>query len=200
MAALSSIITECRNELIDTGGSPRWTDAEFIEWTNAFFRELAKLAPTEVTARVTLTLAQGAYQTLPDQYEDLVELTSNAAGESIREVDYQSLKASLTWANTIADADGPKEFARISGSEYAVYPAIDAGGASVTAVVIDPPSVSGTGDTVPVTDGLLPALVHYMIYRARSKDAEDTIMLSRSQDAYQKFRQLIGGTGGSEAA
>ena len=200
MTALSTIITECRNELIDTGGSPRWTNAEFIEWANAFFRELAKLAPDEVSARVTLTLAQGAFQTLPNQYDALVELTTNAAGESIREVDYQSLKASLTWSNTVADADGPKEFARISGVEYAVYPAVDAGGASVTAVVIAPPSVTSVGDTIPVPDSLFPALVHYMIYRARSKDAEDTIMLSRAQDAYQKFRLLIGGTGGSETA
>lgn len=200
MTALSTLITECRNELIDTGGSPRWTNAEFIEYANAFGRELTRLAPDEVTARVTLALAAGAYQTLPDSYEALVELTENAAGEAIREVDYRSLKASITFANTEADADGPTEFARIRGSEYAVYPAVPGGGANVTAMVIDPPVFTTVNDVIPFSDGMLPAMTYYMVYRARSKDAEDTVMLARAQDAYQKFRLLIGGGSEPEAA
>lgn len=197
MAALSSVITECRNELIDTGGSPRWTDAEFIEYANAFFRELARLAPGEVSSSVTLNLAAGAYQTLPDTYDGLVDISANAAGVAVREVDYQSLKASLTFAATTGE---PTEFARVHGDVYAVYPAVAGGGTTVTAVVVDPPSVTVVGDTVPVSDGLLPAMVQFMVYRARSKDAEDTVMLSRAQDAYTKYRQLIGGSDGSAAA
>ena len=193
MTALSTLITECRNELIDTGGSPRWTNAEFIEYANAFGRELAKLAPSEVSARVTLSLAAGAYQTLPDAYDELVELTSNAAGEAMREVDYRSLKASITFANTEADADGPKEYAKINGAEFAVYPAVPGAGANVTAIVIDPPAFTTVNDALPFSDAILPAMVHYMVYRARMKDAEDAIMLARGQEAYQKFRLLIGG-------
>ncbi len=199
MPTLQTVITEARNELIDTG-AVRWTNAEFIEWANSFFRELATLAPDEVTARVTLSLAAGAFQTLPDQYAGLVELTTNSAGVSMREVDYSALKASLTWSTEEADSEGPVEWARIAGYEYAVYPAVPGGGASVTAIVVDPPTVSAVGDTVPVSDAMLAPMTHYLIYRARSKDAEDTIMLARAADAYTKFRQLIGGAGGSAAA
>lgn len=200
MPALSVVITDCRNELIDTGGTPRWTDAEFLSWANAFFRELASLAPDYVSARVTLSLAAGAYQSLPAQYTDLIELISNAAGESIREVSYAALKASISWGNTDADADGPKEYARVSSGEFAVYPAAPSGGATVTALVIEAPTIAAVGDSVPGTPDLLPALYQYMIYRARSKDAEDTVMMARGQESYQKFRQLIGGASGSPAA
>jgi len=200
MAALSTLITECRNELIDTGGTPRWTDSEFIEYANAFFRELAQLAPDEVSARVTLTLAVGAFQTLPDAYTSLVELTTNSAGVSMREVDYRTLKATLTFSTENADSEGPVEWARITTSEYVVYPAVPGGGANVTAIVVDPPAVTGTGDTIPVADSLFPAMQQYMIYRARSKDAEDTIMRARATEAYAKFRGLIGGANEPAAA
>lgn len=199
MAVLSTLITECRNELIDTGGV-RWTNAEFIEYANAFFKELGKLAPSEVTARVTLALAAGAFQTLPDAYDALVELTTNSVGTSMREVDYPSLKAALTWSTETATSAGPLEWARIAGAEFAVYPAVASGGANVTAIVIDPPAVTAVGDTVALSDATLAAMVQYMVYRARSKDAEDTIMLARAQDAYTKFRQLLGGDSGSAAA
>jgi len=200
MPALSTVITDCRSELIDTGGSPRWTDAEFLTYANAFFRELASLAPAAVTSRVTLALAAGAYQSLPDAYVDLVELSSNAGGTSMREVSYAALKASLSWGNVEADADGPLEYARVTGSEFAVYPVVPGGGANVTAFVVYPPTISTVNDAVPASPDLLPALYQYMIYRARSKDAEDTIMMARGQEAYQKFRTLIGGDGGSPAA
>lgn len=201
MTALSTLITECRNELIDTGGSPRWTNAEFIEYANGFFRELARLAPDELSTTVTLSLAAGSMQTLPDAYDALVDIVTNAGGAPVREIDYRALKAYSAYPTTEADADGPYEFARVTGGQFAVYPAVPGGGASVTAIVVDPPVVTTVNDQIAIGDALLPAMVQYMLYRARMKDAEDTVMASRAAAAYQQFRALIGGgTSESDAA
>lgn len=195
--ALSTLITECRNELIDTGGSPRWTNAEFLEYANACMREIARLKPEEVSTLASLSLADGAYQTLPNTYDALIELVSNADGVTIREVEYAALKSSLTFAQTTGE---PREFARMSANQFAVYPAVTGGGTTVTALVVDPPSYTTVNDNLDLSDAALQAVVHYMIYRARSKDAEDTVMAARAIDAYNKFRMLLGGDGGTNSA
>lgn len=196
MALISDLITSCRLELIDTGGSPRWTDAEFLGYYNQFLQEVPTLAPDRVAQPQNLNFVAGAKQTLPSTIRALVSIIRNSNGAACTAFDLDILQRfDPSWV------EGPTSATVV---QYAYDPAVPrtvyvnpplAGAVVVESIVVPVlTAAAAVGEEVAIADDVIPAAKNYMMYRACFKDAEDTTMASKADHYYSRMTQLLGGT------
>lgn len=196
MALISDLITRCRLELIDTGVSPRWTDAEFLGYYNQFLEEVPTLAPDRVSQPQNLNFVAGAKQTLPASIRLLISIIRNVGGAACTPFDLEILQRyDPSWVESPTST---------TVQQYAYDPAVPktvyvnpplAGAATVEAIVVPVlTAAAAVGDAVALGNDVIPAAVNYMLYRACFKDAEDTAMSAKADHYYSRMTQLLGGS------
>jgi hypothetical protein len=204
-----SIVKEVQEQLQDLEGI-RWGAPELVAHLNDGQREIATVRPDLYATMMALPLSVGARQTLPAQCIDLIEIIRNTDGPAVQETDrkildllnpswYTKLGAALA-VNYCYDIRDPYVF-------Y-VYPPVLAGASvdAVCSVMPDEVALPGglaygavTGN-ISGKDTCKNPLIHFVLFRAFSKDAEFGGNVSLSAAHYQMFMSLLSTDSGAKQA
>lgn len=174
-----TIIDRVRTQLIDTGSSQRWTDAELVKWLSDGQRAAVAISPGCSSDTVTISLIAGTKQYIPDDGHMLLTIIRNVSstgspGRAVRiasrelldaqNPDWHSSSQTIIVQNYIFDPQQPKEF-------Y-VYPPNNGSGKLDIMYSILPPELTGLTDTIDIQEVYQTALVDYVLYRANQKDSD----------------------------
>lgn len=207
MATVQTLITEVRRVIHDETATFRWSDAELIDYVNAGLRQTVILvadANTIETIEDTLT-SRVARQSLPAGGIQFIKASRNYADGGttpqgvLRFVEKDALDTfEPTWEYVSAKADGANYFEHYchdsrESTIYYLYPAPAADNKRVAVVYSAiPTAVTVVGDTVPMADNYLNALIQYVIYRALTKEARETLPDAFRQDLWQNYLTALG--------
>lgn len=157
----------------------RWTKPELIEWINDCAGSIINRRPAAFGIATNLTLIAGTKQELTAEMVQLLDLVRNvkaggAPGRPIGLVDrkllddsdpdWHSAKTSATIANYTHDLRTPRTF-------Y-VYPPASAGQLVEALVASLPTPVTAEADAFAIGTEYMEAVIHYLCYRAKTKDFE----------------------------
>lgn len=184
----------------------RWPTAELVRYLNDGQRDIALVRPDATSTTATMTLTAGARQTLPSTGAKLLEVIRNTGGNkrAIRLVNRIILDAQVpNWYNQTGVTEikhytyDPRE-PRI----FYVYPPAAATNASAELIysayptdITEPNSTAlytAVTGNVSVADIYVNALVNYILYRAYSKDSENTQNAALAASFYQLYQSLLG--------
>jgi hypothetical protein len=184
----------------------RWPTAELVRYLNDGQRDIALVRPDATSTTATMALAAGARQTLPAAGAKLLEVIRNTNGtkRAIRLVNRVILDAQVpNWYNLTGVTEikhytfDPRE-PRI----FYVYPPAASTGASAELIysayptdITEPSSgalYSAVSGNISVADIYVNALVNYILYRAYSKDSENTQNAALAASFYQLYQNLLG--------
>ena len=184
----------------------RWPTAELVRYLNDGQRDIALVRPDATSTTATLTLAAGARQTLPSVGAKLLEVIRNTSGNkrAIRLVNRIVLDSqdpdwyNLTGVTEIKHYTYDPREPRI----FYVYPPAAASDASAELIysayptdITEPNSTAlytAVTGNVSVADIYVNALVNYILYRAYSKDSENTQNAALAASFYQLYQSLLG--------
>jgi hypothetical protein len=196
--------------LLQDEDSVRWTVAELQYWLNDAYKETIGLRPDVNTQTAEFTCVAGPRQNITGSFPNairLVEVVRNLAPTSDMSSIYVTSRKSLdtqrrSWYSetptaTIElytfDPRTPKEFlvyppATTSARLEVIYSVLPAEHTLTDTQLLDPT----TAETIRIDDIFATALFDYMMYRAYSKDAEQTAMMQRAVAHYQAFQNALG--------
>jgi hypothetical protein len=196
--------------LLQDEDSVRWTVAELQYWLNDAYKETIGLRPDVNTQTSEYTCVAGPRQALTGSFPNairLVEVVRNLATTSnktsVRLTDRKSLDTQRrSWyADTpsasvemyMFDPRTPKQFlvyppATTAARLEVIYSVLPTEHTLSAAQLINP----ATAETIRIDDIFATALFDYMMYRAYSKDAEQTAMMQRAVAHYQAFQNALG--------
>jgi hypothetical protein len=176
-----SIIQQAQEVLQDTDGT-RWPATELVAHLNDGQRALVEPRPEMFAITSAYALVPGPKQTVPSDCAILLEVPRNTGGRAVTPVPRATIDAvaptwytgtrSVTIVHYMVDAREPQVF-------YVFPPA--ASGASVDLVYaawpVDVPTPSGpaygsVSGNINVNDSFRNALLHWVLARAFTKDAE----------------------------
>lgn len=196
--------------LLQDEDSVRWTVAELQYWLNDAYKETIGLRPDVNTQTSEYTCVAGPRQALTGSFPNairLVEVVRNLATTSnktsVRLTDRKSLDTQRrSWyADTpsasvemyMFDPRTPKQFlvyppATTAARLEVIYSVLPTEHTLSAAQLVNP----ATAETIRIDDIFATALFDYMMYRAYSKDAEQTAMMQRAVAHYQAFQNALG--------
>lgn len=188
----------------------RWTVGELQNHLNDAYKETIGLRPDVNTQVAELSCVAGPRQNITGVNANairLVEVVRNLAATSDKSSVYLTTRKSLdtqrrawydeTPSATIElytfDPRTPKQFlvyppASASARLEVIYSVLPTAHALTTAQLNDP----ATDETIRIDDVFATALFDYMVYRAYSKDSEQTAMMQRAIAHYQAFQTTLG--------
>jgi hypothetical protein len=188
----------------------RWTAVELQLWLNDAYRELVNVRP-DVNAQVGIhSCSAGFRQTITSTFpraERVLEITYNTAVTSnkkaIRVTDRRSMDEQLpNWLNDIASVNAERYmFDPKLPKQFLVYPpaTVDSRIEVVYSEVPLPHTLTepqltnpSTTTVINVDDGYANALLDYMLYRAYTKDSEQTGNATRAMAHYQAMLASLG--------
>lgn len=197
-----AIVLEAQTALQDLTGT-RWPASELVRYLNDAQRAIVTKRPDAKATRVTHTCVAGAVQTLPATAQSLIDIHTNASNRAVTKVDRAILEA--TERNWMGATQGvPVHFmhALTEPRTFYVYPPATVG--TTLACVfsnyptdVSAPSAPGklastvSGD-IDVPDEYEAALLHFVLFRAYSKDAEFGGNAQLASQHYQLFKAEIG--------
>lgn len=180
----SEIIMAAATTLQDLDGT-RWPASELVGYLNDGQRAVLVKRPDQNASRVAFTPVAGAVQALPDSAMSMIDVVANASGRkrAITKVDgkileavqrdWQSMTPAAEFVHFIYDLTEPRTFW--------LYPPASATPGAVTLLLClypaNVPTPSGAAFTsvsgaIALQDRWKDALLHHILYRAYSKDAE----------------------------
>lgn len=194
MAQSGRDLVERVRELVQDKAGTRWTDPEMLSWLNDGLLELVLYKPTAVTARRVLPLTQGTFQTLPSDTVQLIRITHNDGGNSIRVVDVDRLDAIAPAWRAMAQTRTVEHYMYdpLTPTGFEVYPPNDGRGRVSATLGVKPAPMIALTANVPVDDIYYPPLVDYLLYRAYSKHSKFAGNDQRAAAAYARFGQAVG--------
>lgn len=204
---------------LQDSGAVRWTAPELLDYLNAGIREIVTRKPNAVTKTVTLDLAVGTLQTLPQNYTILADVTKNAVAPAIavralasrslldaQIPDWQQssqMPFSKTVTHVIHSMSDPRSFWVVPGNDGTGKLEVVVG---VMPTPVAPPVGSASLDIgsytadVPLPDVWQNALENFVLYRAFSKDAGIAGAVERAVAHFQMFTSLLEAVNAGEAA
>jgi hypothetical protein len=196
--------------LLQDEDSVRWTVTELQYWLNDAYKETVGLRPDVNTQTAEYTCVAGPRQVVTNSFSNairLVEVVRNLATtsnkSSVRLTDRKSLDTQQrSWYSEtptvniemyMFDPRTPKEFlvyppATTAARLEVVYSVLPADHTLSEAQLLNP----ATTETIRIDDIFATALFDYMLYRAFSKDAEQTALMQRAVAHYQAFQNALG--------
>jgi hypothetical protein len=177
--AATELLTRA-SEILQDESFVRWTKAELLRWANDAARETIVRRPGSRGVTAALTLVAGTKQSLPASGVELLDVVRNLAadgvtpGRSVRRVDRQLLDDQNPDWHTLRQAAKVKHytFEERAPKVFYVYPPVLAA-TKVEALYSElPPVIVADTDTLDMGAEYLNVLVHYMVFRAMSKDSE----------------------------
>jgi hypothetical protein len=185
---VESVLLRASTTLQDDG-YVRWPKAELLNYLNDGQRELVKIKPDAKTKTVTVALASGAKQTNPSDCIEIIELRQNDNGAVVLPCDRKALDAfSPNWMRTPTASTVKHYMDDPQPETFYVYPAQNATPATVVMTYVALPALVGETNNIDVRDIHAERLVNYIIYRAKSKDAE-TGDVAMATAAYALFKE-----------
>jgi hypothetical protein len=202
----SAIITKVRNLLVDTGTSPRWTDAELLNHISDAQRTIAALQGDEVAKVAVVQLAAGTRQSLPADGVSLLNILRNMGttgatpGRAVRLIRrdiiddqnpnwHADAKTNYTY-NYIYDPLDSKAF-------FVYPPAIGNHYIEINYTYV-PAEVTSTSTALVVPDVYQTAVMDYVMFRCHQKDADSSGGHATAQMFLQIFQVFLQGFSGGE--
>ena len=170
---VQKIVDRVRAQLVDEGTTKRWLDAELIRWTSDAQRTLVSALPAAAPKNATMSLTNGAKQTIPDDGLALITVYRNTSGAAIAPVPREVLDSqNPSWPLT-AGSSTIKVFTHDPADPTTFYVFPPASSASVElAYSVLPPELTALSDNLSVRDNCISAIVDYVMYRAHMKDGD----------------------------
>lgn len=196
-----SIIQKAQETLQDVAGV-RWPAPELVSHLNDGLREIAELRPDFFAALAPIVLITGPRQALPASCIYFFEIQRNTNGAAIRQVQRNMLDSFDAGWYTKAPSAVIRNFlydVRERDAFYVYPPAI--AGTSVDAVMATMPAeipapggaaYSTVTGNIPGKDNLKNPLLHFVLFRAYTKNAEFAGNAEMSAAHYQLFKSLLG--------
>lgn len=190
------------SEILQDAGTITWTTSDLLEWMNDAILALVGQKPEVSTVRASVLLVPGPDQTLSGASDlRLVEVVCNMGtsgtvyGKAISEGDASALDdfqpswRSESGATEIKDYMFDDAFPKA----FSVYPPAHATTPVYVQVIksVLPATLTAYSDTLPVDATYSPALIEWCLYRAFSRDSEQTQNWQRAARHYASFFNLL---------
>lgn len=193
----------------------RWPLLELCGWLNDGLGAIVIQKPSATAKNVTLPLVRGTLQTIPDGYVSILRPVRNMRNESsdrqprrtISVVSNEQLSdVNPAWHDeySVNYAQQVKHFVfdEVNPRAFYVYPGNDGTGAIESVLCAEPQVVAPLNEYVDelssyeveieLEDIYAGVLLDYVLYRARSKDAQDAGSATRAALHYQQFANALG--------
>lgn len=183
MTTPAASIIQLAQELLNDTSGVRWPAPELVRYLNDGQLEVARLRPDQKTTTRDETLSAGARQTLANDVQALMDITTNPGSKAaIRKTDMPQLDAVVPGWQALPPATDIVHFMhdlRDPRTFYVFPPASE--GQQVRCVVATYPTPVGnpSGPTYAAVTGTIglpdhwgPTLLNYVMFRAHAKDSE----------------------------
>ena len=193
----------------------RWPLLELCGWLNDGLGAIVIQKPSATAKNVTLPLVRGTLQTIPDGYVSILRPVRNMRNGSsdsqprrtISVVSNEQLSdVNPAWHDeySVNYAQQVKHFVfdEVNPRAFYVYPGNDGTGAIEAVLCAEPQVVAPLNEYVDelssyeveieLEDIYAGVLLDYVLYRARSKDAQDAGSATRAALHYQQFANALG--------
>ena len=177
----------------------RWEEAELLEWLNDGQGVIARGPATDVyVLRDNITTAAGTVQDMPSDNIRLIDIIKDvSSGQSILQADYAMVDVlAPTWRQGTAGIAENYFYDERNPDQFELYPPQAAGRNIEILYNAQPPDATINGN-ITIDDDYADCLIDYMVYRALSKDTEDTATETRKADRY--FQAFLVGAGFKDA-
>lgn len=172
--------------ILQDAENDRWTSDELTDWLLEGALKLVELKPDAKLETFDMPLVQGVEQQLANAYVALVRVVSNTNGVAVTQCDRAPLDTfSPSWMIRPTSSSVKQWIPHANPRKFYVYPAQGANPGSVTVQASGVPTINN--DTLDVREIYAERLVHYVLYRAFSKDAEFAGAAERAVAHYQAF-------------
>lgn len=187
MAFTAKDVMKAASTILQDSSAVRWTNPELLGYLNDAVREIVTIKPNAASETVSIALAEGATQILPDQYTVL----SRVLGNTVSKATVQVLDRREILDHMIPGWMNPAQLAFSVDAAYVIHemtnprmflvaPGNDGTGA-ISAVVgvmpseipmpASPLSIDSYGAAVGLPDTFRNPIIDYVLYRAFSKDS-----------------------------
>lgn len=200
-----SILDKVRLQLIDTGASQRWTDAELLDWVSEAQRAIVAAVPSASYKRTTISLVAGTRQSLPADGYKLLDIPRNLTaagveGSPCTSVDRAVLdRQYLTWHT--ANASGSVLHWTYDPNDplsFFVFPRNDGTGSLEVVYSAHPADVTSVSQDISVRDIFETPITDYVLYRAHSKDSDFAAGLQLAQAYLATFTAFVQAQAGGQ--
>lgn len=204
--------------LNDTGelSVRRWPLAELCGWLNDGMKAIVIQKPSATAVNVSLSLVRGTLQTIPKGYVSILRPVRNVRAErsdrqprkTISVVpDEQLSSLNPAWHDeySVRYMQQVKHFVfdEANPRAFYVYPGNDGTGAIEAVLCAEPQEIKPINGLnpedlaayeveIPLEDIYSGVLLDYVLYRARSKDAQEAGNATRAALHYQQFANALG--------
>lgn len=197
-----AIILDAHTALQDLTGT-RWPASELVRYLNDGQRVIVTKRPDCKATPAAFTCVAGPTQTLPPTAQTLIDVHTNTNGDAVTKVDRLLLEATVRrW--TAATQGQPIHFMHtpVEPRVFYVYPPAVAGAtlncvfsnypADVAAPTAPGRLYSTVAGDIDIPDEFEAALLHFILFRAYSKDAEFGGNGQLAASHYQLFKAELG--------
>ena len=174
-----AIIDKVRVQLIDTGTTQRWTDAELLYWVSDGQRAIVAALPQAAYKVTTVSLVAGTRQSLPADGYKLLDIPRNLASDGTAGAPCTSIDRAIldrqyqTWHSAGATSGVLHwTFDPSDPTSFFVYPRNDGTGSVEVLYSYMPSDLVSANATINVRDIYQTPLIDYVLYRAHSKDSD----------------------------
>lgn len=195
----SSILARARFQLVDSGATLRWTDAELLQWLSEGQRAIVMAVPEASQLMATVALIAGTKQTIPAGGHVLLHIYRNltsggVAGQACRQVDGSLMDTQYpTWHTDAATAAALfYVYDRIPNpTVFYVYPPNTGTGSLEVNYSVMPVDVATTATNITVRDIYQVALLDFILYKAHCKDSDYAAGQGAASAYFQAFAAEI---------
>lgn len=203
---VKTVIDRCRTVLKEVSADgTRWTNTELVDWLNEFYLAAAGIAPGKFSEVRAFECQAGTQQELPTDMEQLLEVVRNLDGRmgGIQSATKAMMDTTRRAWHGDPHSNDQELFVldeRFPSKFYVWPPAAKGSRIEIAGVVLPKPHTIGDYDcgeiTIHCSDRLAPAMHDYILFRAYSKDSEDTVNAGLAQSHYATYMQSM--TGGKQ--
>jgi hypothetical protein len=199
--AVTDVLNEVRNLLIDTGPAPRWSDDELCDYIMDAERSVMAIYPASTARRYVLPLQMGSRQVMATNVHQLLtvirncDVTGEHPGRAIR----LAMREQLDAFNPDWHTDPPSDIATSyiydpSETAFYVYPPNTGNGYVDVLYSQIPPHLDPTqaNQNLAVRDIYKTPVIDFVLFRAHSKDADYAGGLGVAGNFLQSFTQFMG--------
>ena len=184
--AVAPILNRASTLLLD-GTGVRWPHEELLHWLNDGVLEIATMKPLLFTARSTMPIAAGVFQTIPAGTRQLHRIIANIAGPVVRIVQEKVINSQDPgwYENTPTSNVKYAILDEFNSKHFLCYPPNDGTGQLDAVFSVDPPVFAADG-TIDIDLVYSNPLLAFLMYRAFLKDA-DTSDDAKAAAYYEMF-------------
>lgn len=196
-----SIVLDVQTTLQDLTGT-RWPASELVRFLNDGQRAIVTKRPDSKATTATHTCVAGAIQVIPATAQSLINVHTNAANQAVTKVDRNLMDATMRgWTTSTAGAPVHFMHSLVEPRVFYVYPPATVG-TTLGCVFSNYPTdvgaptapgklASTVSGNIDVPDEYEAALLHFVLYRAYSREGEASQALPLAQQNYALFNSLL---------